>query len=198
MEIKEYIKIRGKVIEAGFQGDIDWSENLSPATMTVSELVCEYIWVVLNSGMKNTVARKIETKVLDALEGGKCVFPPDTSIFRHKLKCKAIQEAWDKREELFAEFAKAKDDPDKVMEFIVSLPYTKGKILRWHFAKNVGLDVAKPDRHLVRIAAHYGTTPNDLCARLSRGSGDRVATVDMVLWRAAEQGIIRPNSTKGE
>jgi hypothetical protein len=60
------------------------------------------------------------------------------------------------------------------------------------------MNVAKPDRHLERIAERTGETVADLCARLAAVSGDRIATVDYVLWRAAESGLIvtRPGIAK--
>lgn len=71
--------------------------------------------------------------------------------------------------------------------YLRSLPWI-GDITCWHLAKNYGHDVAKPDRHLVRIAGDEGV--HGLCARLARESGDRVATVDLVIWRAANLGMI--------
>ena len=53
------------------------------------------------------------------------------------------------------------------------------------------MDVAKPDRHLVRISEVSGETAEALCQRLSDASGDRVATVDLVIWRAANLGVVK-------
>ena len=41
------------------------------------------------------------------------------------------------------------------IEFIQTFPYM-GKATALHFAKNLGLDFAKPDRHLNRICATLG------------------------------------------
>ena len=48
----------------------------------------------------------------------------------------------------------------------------------------------KPDRHLVRIAEHYGTDCFTMCQKLSDEIGDRVGTVDYVIWRAANLKLI--------
>ena len=45
------------------------------------------------------------------------------------------------------------------------------------------------DRHLTRLAAREGTTPAVLCDRLALATGDSRATVDIVLWRAANLGL---------
>ncbi|MHC5057062.1 MAG: hypothetical protein ACYTKD_20485 [Planctomycetota bacterium] len=55
-----------------------------------------------------------------------------------------------------------------------------------HLAKNLGMDIAKPDRHLLRIteAAGFGNA-QELCSALSAMTGDPVSVVDVVLWRYA-------------
>lgn len=109
--------------------------------------------------------------------------------YRHPGKAAAIRYIWDNREQLLADFRAA---PDKVA-WCESLPWVGG-ITKWHLAKNLGADVAKPDRWLVRLADISGETVANLCERLSRSSGDRIATVDVVLWRACATGIVAVNS----
>ncbi len=188
MKLATYEKIKAAVIQAGFAEELAWSENVK-APESAIKFAQEYLWCVLCSGMKFAIARQIEGRVLSALHNNVRIYPPDANIFGHKNKCKAIQGTWDRKDELFAEFVRVKDDPDKVMNFVISLPYTKGKIIRYHFLKNLGIDVAKPDRHLARIADKYKTTPKDICEKLAAESGDRIATCDLVLWRACEQGF---------
>ena len=56
----------------------------------------------------------------------------------------------------------------------------------YHLAKNIGLDVVKPDRHLVRIAkASNFHSPNSLCEAISNVTGDKVSVIDIILWRFA-------------
>ena len=56
----------------------------------------------------------------------------------------------------------------------------------WHLAKNLGFQVAKPDRHLIRISKKAGfATPNDLCAAVAEVTGEPINVVDLVLWRYA-------------
>jgi hypothetical protein len=53
-------------------------------------------------------------------------------------------------------------------------------------AKNLGVDTAKPDRHLVRVAEATGySSPATLCEHLARIVGDAAAVVDVVIWRFA-------------
>jgi hypothetical protein len=143
----------------------------------------EYAWVVLNSGMKNQVAQMIWDKVKSALRLGDRV---DT-VFKHPGKGTAIQQAWGNREKLFLDYQS--QPAAELLNWLQALPWI-GPITKYHLAKNLGLDVCKPDRHLVRIASKYGLTPEELCTALARKIGDRVATVDLVIWRAANLGMI--------
>ena len=64
-----------------------------------------------------------------------------------------------------------------------------GPITAWHLAKNLGCDVAKPDRHLVRIAEHFGyDCVHALCRELSEDFDERIAVVDLILWRFSATG----------
>jgi endonuclease III len=69
------------------------------------------------------------------------------------------------------------------------LPHV-GQVTAWHLAKNLGLDVAKPDRHLARLAQQFGyADAHELCAALSRVTGEPVRVIDLVLWRYAAGGL---------
>ncbi|TPG49278.1 hypothetical protein EAH89_21445 [Roseomonas nepalensis] len=64
-----------------------------------------------------------------------------------------------------------------------------GEVTVWHLAKNLGFDVAKPDRHLVRMAhAHGFSDPHTFCAALAQATGERVRVIDLMLWRYAAAG----------
>jgi hypothetical protein len=180
MDVDEYWRIRELVTVAGFQGDIDWSEGVKPPASAL-DFFREYAYVVCNSGMRYTVAKVIYRRVLLALNSGA---RPGSGI-GHPAKSRAIDHVYDHREELFAAYREAEDK----IAFLRTLPHI-GPVIVYHLAKNFGVDCAKPDRHLVRIASWSGETPEGLCRRLAAATGDRVATVDLVLWRAAEQGIL--------
>ncbi|WP_396334073.1 hypothetical protein [Burkholderia anthina] len=180
MELTEYHRLRAAVCESGYAGDIEWSEAVGkPKDADV--FVREYIFVVCNSGMKAQIARGIYMKVMGALDAGR---HPDT-VFGHTGKAAAIWEVWTARDAWYERFVKSEDP----ITFLETMPWI-GSITKWHLAKNYGVDVAKPDRHLVRVADRYGTTPQDLCERLARESGDRIGTVDTVIWRACNLGIL--------
>lgn len=174
-----YIEIRAAVSRAGFAGEIEWSETVQPPA-TADDFALEAAFVICNSGMKNTIARAIFEKVRPVLRLGRSA----TTVFHHRGKARAIDTIWRDRVRLYREFQEADDK----VAFCGALPWI-GDITKYHLAKNFGVDCCKPDRHLVRIAEKYDTTPEDLCARLAAATGDRIATVDYVLWRAAAEGM---------
>jgi hypothetical protein len=139
--------------------------------------------VILCSGMKAQVARIIQARVWGAINEGR---PVKGNVLGKSGKADAIDTIWRDRESLFAAFLTANDK----VEFCRSLPWI-GDITKWHLAKNFGVDCAKPDVHLVRVATHYGTTAAALLAGLAAVTGDRIATVDLVIWRACNLGILR-------
>lgn len=160
--------------------EIDFYENLTPCR-TGHEFAIEAIWVILCSGMKEQIARKIKARVVDAIL---CDLPA-SSVFGHKGKGEAIDKIWKNRETLFEEYRQAEDK----IAFLQDLPWI-GPVTKYHLAKNLGIDTMKPDRHLVRIAESYGKNPFQLCRELSEQTGFNIATIDYVLWRAANLGWI--------
>lgn len=166
--------------------DIEWSEGIKPP-VDADDFALEAVYVICNSGMKNTVARGIYERVAKELYAGGTAH----NKFRHVGKASAIDAIWSDRHSLFVRYMAA---PDKV-EFCASLPWNGG-ITKYHLAKNFGADVAKPDVHLQRLADREGTTAQALCERLAAAVGYRVATVDVLLWRACANGIINSRTGK--
>lgn len=66
-----------------------------------------------------------------------------------------------------------------------------GPATRYHLARNIGADVAKPDRYMLDIAHDHGYPETGagvhaLAERISQLAGERIGVVDAVLWRDAE------------
>lgn len=169
----------------GEQGadDVAWSESIEPPA-TAEEFAQEAIFVICNSGMKNTVAQMIYDRCIGALRAGM----PVVGAFGHKGKAAAIEAIWADRDGLFAMYLSRKTDAER-LEMLVALPWI-GNITKFHLAKNFGANVAKPDVHMQRLADREGCTAQALCDRLATEVGLRAATVDVVLWRACANGII--------
>lgn len=178
------------ITNAGFGDDITWAENIG-ACQSAEDFAREHAFVVCNSGMRAKTACEIYRKVQKALTRSK----PLDEVFGHKHKCYSIQHVYDHRVELFDKYKEtdAKDatgTKEEVIAFLRTLSHI-GDITKFHLAKNMGLNICKPDRHLVRIAAFYQSIPHTLCQQLSEATGLRIATIDTVIWRAASLSIIR-------
>lgn len=179
MKASDYLKIK-TLVSKTHADEIKWAKNVKLCS-DPDVFLKEYMWVVVNSGLKNQVAQKIYARILDAIADRK----PIKNAFRHPGKAAAITRAIREYEEWFKEYQAAEDK----LLYLEQLPWI-GKITKFHLARNLGLDVCKPDRHLVRIASKYNTTTAELCRLLAADTGDRIGLVDAVIWRAANLGLI--------
>lgn len=177
---KLFRKIDRAVRKAGYKAAIEWSENIQPPP-TASAFASEAIYVICNSGMSNRVAVPIFESCMIALRRGKS----SKSVFGHPGKSEAIDTIWKHRNSLYRKLR----ETDDLIAFCAALPWV-GQITKFHLAKNLGADVAKPDVHLNRLAEPGGETAQELCERLAKETGYRAATVDLILWRACADRII--------
>lgn len=185
MDKDTYFLIRGKLFAEGHKEDFDIF-NAPRFCKDSDEFFCIYTFVVCNSGMKAQIAGPIYERIIKCLNEKGDI----STVFGHKLKVKAIKEVFANRHDLFSQFCETQfDGTDAILAFCESLPHIGG-ITKYHLAKDLGCDVAKPDRHLVRIASKYGMTTEELCKRLSDETGDYIAAIDFILWRAANLGIL--------
>lgn len=181
-------RLERAVHDAGHYADSTWPETLAPPR-TAKQFAEAAIYVIVNSGMKYAVAQGIYRRCLDRLHGGKKVW----RVFGHPGKAKAIDKIWSGREGLFQKYQRAEDK----LEFCGSLPWV-GPVTKYHLAKDLGVDVAKPDVHLARLARRDRTTVERMCHRLAKQTGYRVATIDTILWRACATGILDSRTYEGE
>lgn len=168
------------------QNDIYWSENISQPS-NPEDFAVEAIWIICNSGMKATIARQIESRVLASIKTGRSIH----EVFGHKGKASAMETIWNERQRFFDEF----NDADDKLSYLETMPWI-GKITKYHLAKNYGVDCAKPDVHLQRLADRENTSVHEMCATLADETGYRIATIDVILWRACATGLL--NSHTGE
>jgi len=170
--IEFYNQAKQNIIQKGYKQEIDYVEKRYFDDGTPYNFQKEFVYVVCNSGMKNQVAEKIYKNYL---ENG-------ISAINHPSKKKAIEESEITFYSWFETLKGFKTDIEKV-EYLETLPHI-GKITKYHLARNLGIDCAKPDRHLVRLAEKYGyDNVQEMCQFISDVVGDRIGTVDVVLWR---------------
>ena len=144
---------------------------------TAEQFFEQYVWCVLNAGMKEQIARKIWERYLENL---------DPFVVGHLGKRKAIETGLKNYVKWFGELKCRKDK----IKYLESLPWI-GPITKYHLARNIGIDTVKPDRHLVRLSDRFGfKTPLKLCEHVKNeiGGSEKVGLIDLVFWRAANLG----------
>jgi hypothetical protein len=186
--LKRFRMLEKHVREAGYGAIIDWTEAVD-APVNADAFAEQVIYVICNSGMNNRVAQIIHDRCIGALKESSSA----TTVFGHPGKAPAIDQIWERREGLFAEFTAA---PDK-LAFCASLPWI-GPVTKHHLSKNFGIDTAKPDVHMERLAKRDKCNTQTLCRRLARKTGYRVATIDTILWRACADGFLDSRSYEHE
>lgn len=184
-DVARYLHVRDAMC-----GDPEWSQQYDWAQSvrfpaTPEDLAAELIFVVCNSGMRATTARKIYDRVCQALAAGNSV----ASVFGHANKCRAIEKIHSDRAALWRELGTLAGR--ELVDRLAALDGF-GPIIAWHGAKNLGADVAKPDRWLERLAAACETDVDGLCRAIAARTGERIGTVDLVLWWALSNGYLTP------
>ena len=189
-----YLTAKFSVIEAGYDSEIDWQENTHFENITESNFLKEGAWVILSCGMRETVIRqkfpKISTAFLEWESAEKIVerkekcFEDAIQHFGHRKKIHAIiQVAKHVFKNGFNNVCKSISEEG--IQYIMKLPYM-GPATSYHFAKNIGFSLSKPDRHLRRIAKTAGYDSTELlCEDIASVTGEKVSVIDLILWRFA-------------
>ena len=173
--LKIYSYVKKEVIKKGFEKEINWYDNI-PSLDQISKwfFFREYCWVVLNSGMKNSVAEKIFDTFWN---NGDFNF----EAIKHPNKNKSIKEVYAKLDRYFTNVKNSKN----ILKYLETLPHI-GPITKFHLAKNLGFNCGKPDRHLERITSFFEcSSVQDFCKDVSEISNDKISVVDVVFWRFA-------------
>ena len=145
----------------------EWSPDISE--VTEEHFLHEYVYVVLNAGMKQQVARQVYEK---------WYYSEDPDVIGHHGKREAVRRAMGKYKDWFFELCNAEDK----VGYLETLPYI-GPITKYHLAKNIGLDVVKPVRHLTRLAEQFGfESPYKMCDFIAAERNTKKSHVDSVLW----------------
>ena len=185
---------KDKVIVAGHENDLVWQASVKFEDVTEKYFLENFAWVVLCSGFKYEIARKVEGKVADAfnnyMSAKDIVDHKDAyreralAVFRNTRKIDAI---------LAISSAIAFHGWPAFKDSIGTTPLRElrkfsmmGPALSCHLAKNLGFDVAKPDVHLLRIAYLLGYREyegvQEMCTDIAKATGDKISVVDLTFW----------------
>ncbi len=192
--ISKYLLAKTIVMDEGYSDEIAWQSNVRFEDLDESTFLKEFAWVVLSSGMKEQVVRNLFGRISDSFFNWKSAkfivdnegycFHEAIKYFNSKPKISAIINSARKINSLkFPQLKKMISK--KPIETLQEFSYI-GPVTVFHLAKNIGLPLAKPDRHLTRIANMEGYSDvQRFCCEISEMSGDSVPVVDIVLWRFA-------------
>lgn len=186
-----YLTVKRLIENRGYAMELAWHEHVPRRDHTEHDVLAEATWAILSVGMADRVVRQVHQRVMVRLDGlpSAAHLVDDRvrletaalEVFRHRGKVDAIFG--------FAAYLRRIGTEELVrrlhqnpVEALAGLRFF-GPASSLHLAKNLGVRVAKPDRHLVRLSGLTGHTPQELCDRLAGLSNDDVHVIDYVLWR---------------
>ncbi len=188
-----YLSVREYIIQAGFAQEIDWQDSRSLTQLTENQFLAESAWVILSAGMREIVVREryqgvseafVDWISSDVISAQRSACEEEAlKVFNHLPKIQAIGSLCQKVSECGFQQILHRIEAEGVA-FLQTFHFI-GPVTSFHLAKNIGLDVVKPDRHLTRMAAAADLSPEELCKDIAAMTGDKLSTIDLVLWRYA-------------
>lgn len=187
-----YLQAKDLIITKGFEGECSYYCEFSPKHVTESIFLSEYAWVVLNSGFKESIIRKkfnyislcfydweSADKVLQSSES--CIELAMASFGNHRKLNGIVQGIDMYNQKGGLKWLQSILNSELYVELEL-LPYV-GKITSKHLAKNLGVSLVKPDRHLFNFSNRLNRDLDSLCNVISSRTGDSLKYIDTVLWR---------------
>jgi hypothetical protein len=178
--------------EAHFNEEIIWQRNVSLDDIAESDFLREAAWVIFCSGFRERTLRTLFSYLSLCF----CDWESGAAIVEHAEVCRTAALAAFNNERkvdaliqisrLVAQngFAAFKREVlYQSFEVWQTLPYI-GPVTVYHLAKNLGLPVAKPDRHLQRLAESLCyADAHELCGDIAKVTGDAPHVIDVIFWR---------------
>lgn len=198
--VEFYAAAKQWVTNIGYGEEILWQESREPGSFTECEFLREYAWVVYCAGFREATVRRYFNAI------SLCFFDwaSAAEIAENSVLCvlSAMQVLSNRRKHDAVASVAARIAVDGFSVFQrmmradpvstgLELPFI-GEITSLHLAKNLGFDVAKPDRHLVRLKELLGYEDvATMCSFMAEATGDPIRVVDLVLWRYLERAADR-------
>ncbi len=169
------------------------------------EFAYHCVYVILAGGFSQKTAKKIHEKIMEILYRDGASFDVLIKIFNNKNKVNAICKIWENRQ-MFRDMYYTCDNVDARVKYLETLPHI-GKITAHHLARNLGEDLVKYDIWIQRLGcvfvnvkidvnnAKLSPEIKDACdkmfAHMVRETGLPRGYIDVVLWKACQQGLIK-------
>lgn len=170
---------------------LDQWRGETPARCTDKDLLMEYAWVVFSCGLTPQVIQRSWSRLGEAFHGWD---PARVSAHSSHVRISALEVMRNPRKiDAVLDFAGDLSDNPGSMAQLAALPVKEalarlstlpwvGPNNRYHLARNLGWDVVVKTGPVPRLAAYLNTASEQLCQTIATETGERVRTVDLVLW----------------
>lgn len=180
-----------------YEKDWMWLLGRKPKNIDYQQFMLEYAFVVLNSGFRAETIAKLWPDFRSAFKQWHIGFPPISwnvpkarQIFNNERKVNAIVDVGTRFHQGFKIWWPfISKDTETALIQLEFLPMI-GPITKYHLARNLGFECFKPDRWILRLAESCECPPVELFEKMKGHTGDSFGIIDMVLWRACEQGKV--------
>jgi hypothetical protein len=213
-------RLRGAGLDSDSSSFDEIKSNLqNRKILSPDEFATAAAYVVLAGGFSQKTAKKIHEKIMNFLAHSPqpSVDSNDLlKIFNNKNKINAIVKIWQNRTVYRDQYYKL-DDFDSRISYLQKLPHI-GKITANHLARNLGENVVKYDIWIQRLGVCFANqlaiskyqianleskinngeldseiklVCDDMFAHLERETGLPRGYIDVVLWKACQNGYIK-------
>ncbi|MDD2840310.1 MAG: hypothetical protein PHY80_04275 [Rickettsiales bacterium] len=178
-----------------------------PKIFTPEEFAQEVFYVICVAGFRQATAKMMCQKIINYIDiNQNPVFDDLIKIYGNVNKVNAIIKVWNNRVELHDSFYKL-STPEEKLDFLSKLPHI-GNITKYHIARNLGINFVKYDIWIQRLGvALYGNLEyveivsnsklnpkiKEMCDKmfsdLEMQINEKTGYIDVVLWKACQQGV---------
>lgn len=212
-DAKWFFDLEKQIYDLGIASDAqsfdEIKQNLAnPKRFSPDEFSDMCAYVILAGGFSQKTAKKIHETIIDNIHINGADFNVLIKLFNNKNKINAICKIWENRVNFCNGFYNCKSDEERVV-YLSTLPHI-GKITANHLARNLGVDIVKYDVWIQRLGVLYGGNSafsdkidngklsplikklcDDMFAHLVLETGLPRGYIDVVLWKAAQTGLIK-------
>lgn len=192
--VNAYLFAKSYVIKKGYAEEIDWQDEIKFDSTTETEVISEAAWVILSAGMNYNVVNKKFRELSPLFHNWECsskiiedkddIIEKAKIIFNNGKKINAIIKFSEFLEKVGLQKFKA-NIKQIGPKYLLCLSFF-GPATSCHLVKNLGLQYAKPDRHLTRISLKFGFESSEsFCTFLSESIQEKKSVIDLVFWRYA-------------
>ena len=207
-----FFKLENTLRERGLDSDSKSFDEIremlaAPERLSPDSFAYECAYVILAGGFSQKTAKKIHAKICERLADGASA-DDLLKLFNNKNKINAIYKIWQNRDSLCQQYY-AQKTLDGKLNYIQTLPHI-GKITAHHLARNLGENIVKYDIWIQRLGCVYAGNLeflahvdngklnleikkycDDMFEHLVKETGLPVGYIDVLLWKACQNGLIQ-------